>query len=171
MMRHTKHFGALLATTAALLWIAAVGLSTARADETALSQLDQYFRRSSLQIATPDARLHKFDVWVADDDARRARGLMFVTKMPDEKGMLFIYPQTQPIAMWMKNTHIPLDMLFVRADGRVERVVENTTPMSTKTIESGGPVLAVIELNGGVAKRNNIRAGAQVIHPAFSTKP
>ena len=70
--------------------------------------------------------------------------------------------------MWMKNTHIPLDMLFVRADGRVERVVENTEPMSTKTIESGGVVLAVIELNAGTAERYKIRAGAQVIHPAFS---
>ncbi|MBM0103520.1 DUF192 domain-containing protein [Steroidobacter sp. S1-65] len=171
MIRHTKYFGALLATAAALLWLAIVGLSTARADDAAVAQLDRHFPRSSLQIATPDARLHKFDVWVADDDARRARGLMFVTKMPDQQGMLFIYPKAQPIAMWMKNTHIPLDMLFVRADGRVARVVENTTPMSTKTIESGEPVLAVIELNGGVAKRNNIRVGAQVIHPVFSTQP
>lgn len=170
MMRHTKHFGAFLATAAALLWLA-TGLSTARADDAALTQLDQHFPRSSLQIATPDARLHKFDIWVADDDARRARGLMFVTKLPEQKGMLFIYPKAQPVAMWMKNTHIPLDMLFVRADGRVARVVENTTPMSTKTIESGEPVLAVIELAGGVAKRNNIRVGAQVIHPAFSPQP
>ncbi len=172
MIRNAKRLGMLAA--AALCWLAAVGVSpmgAARADDAANAQLDQIFRRSSLQIATPDARLHKFDVWVADDDARRARGLMFVTKMPEQQGMLFIYPKAQPVAMWMKNTHIPLDMLFVRADGRVERVVENTTPMSTKTIESGAPVLAVIELNAGVAKRNNIQAGARVIHPAFATTP
>lgn len=170
MTRRMKQIGTALAASAALFWLAVAGPETARADD-ASAQLDQHFRRSTLQIATPDARLHKFNVWLADDDMRRARGLMFVTEMPEQQGMLFIYPRAQPVAMWMKNTHIPLDMLFVRADGRVERVVENTTPMSTKTIESGGPVLAVIELNAGVAKRNNIRAGAQVIHPAFSTEP
>lgn len=141
------------------------------APQVTASDLDRVFQRSTLQIATPDARLHKFDVWVADDDQRRARGLMFVTKMDDQQGMLFIYARSQPVAMWMKNTHIPLDMLFVRADGRVERVAENTTPMSTTTIESGKPVLAVIELNAGTARRMNIRAGAQVIHPAFSPAP
>jgi hypothetical protein len=155
----------------ALLLGAARAAESPKSDSTDASDLDRLFRRSTLQIATPDARLHKFDVWVADDDQRRMRGLMFVTKMDDNKGMLFIYPQTQSISMWMKNTHIPLDMLFVRADGRVERVVENTQPMSTTTIESGGPALAVLELNGGTARRMNIRAGAQVIHPAFSGAP
>jgi uncharacterized protein len=81
--------------------------------------------------------------------------------------MLFIYPAPQPISMWMKNTHIPLDMLFVAADGRVVTVVANTTPMSLKTIESGKAVTAVIELNAGTAARLHIAAGAQVIHPAF----
>jgi uncharacterized membrane protein (UPF0127 family) len=69
--------------------------------------------------------------------------------------------------MWMKNTHIPLDMLFVRADGRVTRVVANTKPMSTATIQSPEMVLAVIELKAGSAARMKIRPGAQVIHPAF----
>jgi uncharacterized protein len=140
-------------------------------DSSGAADLDRIFRRSTLQIATPDARVHKFDVWVADDEQRRARGLMFVTQMDETQGMLFVYPQAQPIAMWMKNTPIRLDMLFVRADGRVERVVENTQPMSTATIESGAPVLAVIELNGGTAKRMNIRAGARVMHPVFSRTP
>jgi uncharacterized membrane protein (UPF0127 family) len=156
---------------AALLCYAVLGVTSARAEDSGNAQLDQIFRRSALQIATPDARIHKFDVWIADDEPRRNRGFMFVTKLAADKGMLFIYPQSQPVAMWMKNTHIPLDMLFVRADGRVQNVAENTTPMSTKTIESAGPVLAVIELAGGTAKRLNIRAGAQVIHPAFTQKP
>jgi Uncharacterized conserved protein len=129
--------------------------------------LDQLFERSTLQIATPDARLHNLKIWIADDDARRARGLMFVEHLDEDAGMLFIYPQPQTIAMWMKNTRIPLDMVFVRPDGRVESVVANTVPMSLKTIRSKGEVLAVIELNAGSAARMKIGPGAQVIHQAF----
>lgn len=131
------------------------------------AELDRQFARSSLQIATQDSQLHTFRVWVADSESRRQRGLMFVKHMDDDAGMLFIYPKTQPIAMWMKNTFIALDMLFVAADGRVVRVTANTTPQSLDTIESGQPVLGVVELNAGVAAKLQIRAGAQVIHPAF----
>ncbi len=131
--------------------------------------LDRIFPRSTLQIATPDARLHTFDSWVAEDDARRARGLMFVRELGDSEGMLFIYPQEHPVAMWMKNTYIPLDMLFVGADGRVAHVVENTEPESLTTIESKVPVLAVVELKAGTAARLKIRPGARVMHAAFAS--
>ena len=120
-----------------------------------------------MQIATPDARLHKIDVWVADNDGRRERGLMFVEQLADDAGMLFIYPEPQPVAIWMKNTPLSLDILFVRADGRVHRIAANATPQSTDTIPSNGMVLAVIELKAGSAARMKIRPGAQVIHPAF----
>lgn len=146
-----------------LLWSPSSGVAST--DE---QQLDQLFSRSTLQIATPDARLHKIDVWIADNEARRARGLMFVEQMADGAGMLFIYPQPQPVSMWMKNTPLSLDILFVRADGRVHSIAENTTPQSTDTISSNGIVLAVIELKAGSAARMKIRPGAQVIHPAFS---
>lgn len=158
------HF--LAAFAAALLCVlAAPAGADARSDA---EQLDRLFSRSTLQIATPDGKLHKLDVWIADNDARRARGLMFVEDLAADSGMLFIYPRPQPVAMWMKNTHLPLDMLFVSANGRVHRVVENTTPMSLDTISSDGAVLAVIELKAGSAARMQIRPGAQVIHPAFS---
>jgi uncharacterized membrane protein (UPF0127 family) len=130
-------------------------------------ELDRAFPKSTLQIATPDARLHKFDVWVADTDARRMRGLMFVEHLADDAGMLFIYPQAQPIAMWMKNTPLSLDILFVTAEGRVHHIAENTTPQSTDTIPSNGVVYAVIELKAGTTAKMKIRPGAQVIHPAF----
>lgn len=139
-----------------------------RADDA--SALDRIFPRSSLQIATPDARLHSFEIWVAEDDAHRARGLMYVKQLAADAGMLFIYPRSQPIAMWMKNTYLPLDMLFVDEDGRITRVVENTEPLSLDTIASGGPVRAVIELNAGTAARLKIREGARVIHPAFPAR-
>jgi uncharacterized membrane protein (UPF0127 family) len=140
---------------------------TANANDAAT--LDRIFPRSTLQIATPDARLHTFQVWIAEDDARRARGLMFVRALGEQEGMLFIYGEEQPVSMWMKNTYISLDMLFVGADGRVERVVENTEPESLKTIESKAPVLAVVELKAGTAARLKIRPGARVIHGAFAS--
>lgn len=83
--------------------------------------------------------------------------------------MLFVYDAPQTIAMWMKNTFISLDMLFIRADGRVARVVANTKPHSLNTIESGEHVLGVLELKAGTAAKLNIRAGARVLHPAFSS--
>jgi hypothetical protein len=159
--------------SAICLWLLAVGAALAdnrRDDASDAKELDQIFRRSTIQIATPDARLHRFNVWIADDEARRNRGLMFVKHLNAGDGMLFIYPQPQVIGMWMKNTFIPLDMLFVTPDGKVTRVVENTEPQSLKTIESGGLVLGVVELAAGTAARLKIAPGAQVIHPAFAKR-
>lgn len=144
--------------------------SASDAPNVTASDLDRAFRRSTLQIATPDARLHHFNIWIADDDQRRARGLMFIRQLGAEDGMLFIYPQPHPISMWMKNTYVPLDMLFVAADGKVIRVVANTEPLSLKTIESGGPALGVIELAGGTAARLKITTGAQVVHSSFGAR-
>jgi uncharacterized protein len=93
--------------------------------------------------------------------------LMFVKHMPENAGMLFAYASPRPVSMWMKNTVLPLDMLFVSGTGKVEKVVENTTPFSLETINSGGPVVAVIELNAGTCSRLHISAGAQVIHALF----
>lgn len=140
----------------------------ATAPNVTAGDLDRLFRRSTLQIATPDARLHHFNIWIADDDQRRARGLMFIKQLRADDGMLFIYPEPHAVAMWMKNTYVPLDMLFVATDGRVINVVANTEPQSLKTIESAGPARAVVELPAGTAARLKIAAGAQVIHPAFS---
>lgn len=132
------------------------------------SDLDRAFQRSTIQIATPDAKLHRFNSWIADDDRRRQRGLMFIRQLRPDDSMLFIYPQAQPVAMWMKNTYVPLDMLFVAPDGKVINVVQNTEPLSLKTIESGGIVLGVVELPAGTAARLKIAPGAQVIHAALS---
>jgi uncharacterized membrane protein (UPF0127 family) len=148
----------------ALLWLG----TTASGDSTDAAQLDRVFPRSTLQIATPDARLHTFKIWVADSDQRRARGLMFVKHIAEDEGMLFIYPQALRAGMWMKNTYIPLDMLFVAADGKVVNVVENTEPHSLKTIEAASDVIGVIELKGGTASRLHIAKGARVMHAAFA---
>lgn len=142
--------------------------SQALADSGDAAQLDRMFRRSTLQIATPDARLHTFRVWVADDPPRRARGLMFVKHLEDDEGMLFIYDQPQPVAMWMKNTFIPLDMLFIDKNGVIIDIAERTVPQSTAIISPGVPARAVLEVNGGTAARLGLRRGDRVIYPAFT---
>lgn len=173
LIRMTGSRARALLLPALYVWMLLFGAVRAAAgDASDAADLDRVFQRSTLQIATPDARLHSFKIWIADDEQRRARGLMFVKHLGAEDGMLFVYPQPQPISMWMKNTYVSLDMLFVAADGKVARVVENTKPMSLATIESGSPVLGVVELPAGSAARLKIAAGAQVIHPAFSaSKP
>ena len=136
--------------------------------EVTAKELDRVFRKDTLQIATPDARLHRFNTWIADDDQRRQRGLMFIKQLRPDDSMLFIYPQPMTVAMWMKNTYVPLDILFVAADGKVIHIARNTEPLSLKTIESGGIVLGVVELPAGTAARLKIAPGAQVIHAALA---
>jgi hypothetical protein len=153
-----------------LLVFGAAAADTRKDEPSDARELDRMFPRSTLQVATPDARLHRFNIWVADDEARRARGLMFVKHLNAADGMLFVYPRAQTIGMWMKNTFIPLDMLFVAPDGKVIHVVENTEPHSLKTIESGGAVLGVVELAAGTVARLKIAPGAQVLHPAFAKR-
>lgn len=151
-------------------WSLALMADAACAESADAAQLDRLFPRTTLQIATPDARLHTFRVWVADDPARRARGLMYVKQLADDEGMLFVYDRPQPISMWMKNTFIPLDMLFVAGDGKVMRVVENTKPHSLETIDSKGDALGVVELKGGTTKRLKIAPGARIVQPSFDAR-
>ncbi len=92
------------------------------------------------------------------NEADRARGLMFRRSMAADHGMLFDFERVEPVAMWMKNTYLPLDMLFLRADGTVARIAADTEPLSTRTIPSGEPVLGVLELNAGTAARLGLRA-------------
>jgi uncharacterized membrane protein (UPF0127 family) len=111
--------------------------------------------------------VHVFSVELAGDDAERARGLMFRKELPEGHGMLFDFGTDQDVAMWMKNTLIPLDMIFIRADGRIARIAENTAPMSTKIIPSGGLVRAVLEVAGGTVKKLGIAVGDRVAHRMF----
>ena len=122
-----------------------------------------------LTIVSQSGR-HAFAVEVARSDADRAQGLMYRRSMPPDRGMLFDFQRVQPLSMWMQNTYIPLDMLFIRADGTIARIAENAEPLSTRTIPSGEPVLAVLELNGGTAARLGIKAGDRVEHPIFGKR-
>ena len=111
--------------------------------------------------------VHVFSVELAVTDAERASGLMFRQELPDGQGMLFDFGRDQEVAMWMKNTLIPLDMMFITAGGRILRIAENTEPMSARIIPSGGPVRAVLELVGGTARKYEIAAGDRVAHAWF----
>ncbi|WP_424632161.1 DUF192 domain-containing protein [Bradyrhizobium sp. SYSU BS000235] len=122
-----------------------------------------------LEIVTKSG-VRVFTVEVAKTEQERATGLMYRKELPEGRGMLFDFSPEQPVSMWMKNTFIPLDMIFVRGDGRILRIAENTTPQSEKIISSGGLVRGVIEVAGGTAKKLGISPGDRVGHPLFGTK-
>ncbi|MDF2999443.1 MAG: hypothetical protein K0R27_5080 [Xanthobacteraceae bacterium] len=107
------------------------------------------------------------NIELAVTPAERAKGLMYRTQLAPDAGMLFDFEVDQPVYMWMKNTYIPLDMLFIRADGRVASIATDTTPLSTETISSGGPVRAVLELPAGTVRAKGIAVGDRVRHRLF----
>lgn len=122
--------------------------------------------QSTLEIVSKTG-VHVFAVEMATTDAQREKGLMFRKSLPEGQGMLFDFHQEQPVSFWMRNTYVPLDMIFIRADGRVLRIVENAEPLSERMIPSGGPVLAVLEVIGGTARKLGIAPGDRVAHPIF----
>lgn len=123
--------------------------------------------KGTLEIVTKTG-VHVFSVEVVANDSDRAKGLMFRKELPEGQGMLFDFQRDQEIAMWMKNTYIPLDMIFITANGRILRIAENTEPLSERIIPSGGPVRGVLEVIGGTARKLGIAPGDRVAHPMFS---
>ena len=119
-----------------------------------------------LDIVTSHGPIH-FRVEVADDEAERAQGLMFRTHLDDDQGMLFDFHNPQQVAFWMKNTLIPLDMIFIRADGTIANIADNTEPYSETPIPSTGPVLGVLEIGGGLTQELGIKPGDKVVHRIF----
>jgi len=105
---------------------------------------------------------HSFLVEIADNDAERARGLMYRKDLPEGRGMLFDFKREQETGFWMKNTYIPLDMIFIRADGTIRRIAANTEPLSERTVPSGGAVRYVLEVIGGTAGKLGIEPGDKV---------
>jgi hypothetical protein len=122
------------------------------------------FAQSSVDIGSGAHRQH-FDVWIADTPARQAQGLMFVRDLPAGRGMLFPEPEARPTAFWMKNTYIELDMLFIGPDHHIAKIAARAPPLSLATINSDGPVIAVLEIKGGEAQRRGIRIGDPVSWP------
>lgn len=113
---------------------------------------------------------HVFQVEVADEPQERSKGLMFRRQMEADSGMFFDFGVDREVSMWMKNTYLPLDMLFIEADGEILSIARRTTPLSEKTISSGGPVHYVLEINGGRAKELGIEPGDIVSGPPLKAK-
>ena len=147
-----------------LIALALLPAMPGRAEDAPLSKIEP------LTIAT-ETDAFMFTVEIADTDELRSRGLMFRQRLPEDRGMLFDFGQPRPVSMWMKNTYIPLDMLFIRPDGTIAYIAENTVPRSLDTIGITEPVLAVLELAGGVSRKHGIRAGDKVYHRIFKDDP
>jgi len=125
------------------------------------------YRPDVLSVSTSDGQHYCFTVTIADTPDNQRQGLMYIQSLPRYEGMLFNYADEQPRSMWMKNTYVPLDMLFIRADGAIANIARNTTPHSLTSIGSEGNVKAVLEINGGLTDELNIRADDTVHHEVF----
>jgi uncharacterized membrane protein (UPF0127 family) len=124
-------------------------------------------KRERATLVTAGGKTYEFDVEIADSADTRARGLMFRRRLGARAGMLFFYDSEQHISMWMRNTYIPLDMIFIKENGSVHRIQEDTEPFSEEVILSGEPVFAVLEVNAGTTRELGLRPGDRVEHPRF----
>lgn len=129
-------------------------------------EASQAFESEALSIRTAE-QTHVFTVEMARSPEQQRQGLMHRRELAPDHGMLFTLEKERPMRMWMKNTYIPLDMLFIDRAGRIVYIAARTTPLSEKTITAGRPVRAVLELAGGVAQEKNIQVGDRVLHPYF----
>ncbi len=120
------------------------------------------FELDNLQVQTSNGETQDFAIYVARSPEQQRRGLMFVRQLPDDHGMLFVYDDVGVRSMWMKNTYIPLDLVFIAADGRVSSIIHNAEPLTLTSRASEKPVLWVLELNGGIARRHGIQPGSRV---------
>lgn len=127
------------------------------------------FPRDRVQVDTATGS-QSFEVWIADTPERQRQGLMWVRDLPADHGMLFINESPRLSSFWMKNTYIPLDMLFVDARGRIVAILANVPPLSLEPVGPDVPVLGVLELRGGEAERRGIKRGNTLRHAAFGTR-
>jgi hypothetical protein len=148
----------------AILWLAFFVLFVSEAAPNAAVAEDGVFE--PLTVVTKSGR-HDFQVEVMRTEEEHARGMMFRRSLAADHGMLFQFKSEQPTSFWMQNTFVPLDMIFIKADGHVHRIEADAEPLSTRTIPSGAPVLAVLEVPAGTAKRLDIEPGDTVEQAMF----
>ena len=144
---------------ALVVLLCAAAFASARAND----DLDAAFERDVLVISAGAYACYRFDIYLALDDAQKRRGLMHVRKLPARTGMLFVYDGKYQQSMWMKNTYIPLDIVFARDDGRVSSIASNTEPQSLRSIASIEPVKYVLELNAGTTARLSIDESSRLL--------
>ena len=118
--------------------------------------LDRDLNKSSLIISTSKKTCYLLSIWIAHSIKEKARGLMYVRNMPEQSGMLFVYTESDQRSMWMKNTYIPLDIIFIKNSETISSIARNTEPLSLKNIRSTEPVNYVLEINAGMTKKMGI---------------
>ncbi len=147
---------------------AEIGHSTTTHATEGVASLEGNFERGTLIIESNDGELHEFSVYLATEFEQQRRGLMFVRKMPANVGMLFTYEDNGLHSMWMKNTYIPLDLIFARSDGTVSSIIHDAIPLSRDSRGSIEPVSYVLELNAGTSRRLNIGDNSRLILDAIN---
>ncbi|WFU03322.1 DUF192 domain-containing protein [Rhizobium sp. CB3171] len=161
-------FSAVLKSAIVALFL--VGASAPAFAAQAASEKSMAFDSEPLSIKTTKGVTHKFTVELALTEPQLEFGLMYRKSIPDDHGMLFDFGAPRPVMMWMKNTVLPLDMLFLDRSGVVTHIQENAVPYSETIISSGGSVLYVIELNGGIARKLGLAVGDKVTSATISAK-
>ena len=151
------------------MWLAGAALLAACAN-TSPPGADSFpsLPQAEVEIATASGS-HRFRVWIAADDRSRTRGLMFVRELAADRGMLFLFRTPQPAAFWMKDTYIPLDLVFIDPTGHVLNIGRDARPFSLAPIESDGPVIAVLEVRAGTAARIGLAPGDRIQLPTLRT--
>lgn len=144
----------------ALILLLGFLLSGQRSD---IDELDAAFDKDVLVIEASNDACYLFEVYLAVSRQQQARGLMYVRELPEFTGMLFVYPEKRALSMWMKNTYIPLDILFIRADGSIANIEANTVPLSLESISAIEALNYALELNAGTAARLGIDTSSRVL--------
>ena len=158
----TKFLAARVLLAAGLL----IAASAARAQSAPPEPLSA-FPQSLLAIRTSAGKVVNFKIWEADTPKREEQGMMFIREMDEHTGMLFMFPENKPVSMWMKNTYVSLDLLFLNAQGKIDFIAEKATPRSEAIIGPPTPEFAVLELKGGACERFDIKVGDKVLHKNF----
>lgn len=162
-IRGRAAFGAALAAFSGWAALAVTPADVALAESSAVVT-------EPLELVTANGVV-RFEVEIADTPARQAMGLMYRTELPERRGMLFLHSPPRETTMWMRNTYIPLDMIFIRTDGTIHRIETMTEPHSEAIIASNGPVAGVLEIAGGSAQRLGLKPGDRVVHRHFGLQP
>jgi hypothetical protein len=157
--------GRVLAAT----WLLAAGMAQAQSAPTQSSAEPlSAFPQSLLAIKTRAGKVINFKVWLADTPRREEQGMMFIREMDVHTGMLFMFPGNAPVNMWMKNTYISLDLLFLNKEGQIDYIAARATPESETIIGPPSPDFAVLELKGGACDQFDIKVGDRVMHKNFN---
>lgn len=128
---------------------------------------DVTFKKDTLAIESLSGQVHEFDIEIAESRAQHARGLMFRKEIPDNFGMLFLFEEEAILSFWMKNTYVPLDILFIGKDGTIVDIHENAEPLSLKTIKPARPAKGALEVIGGSVQNKSLQIGDRVVHSSF----